>query len=226
MALNASTITSVIMPTACLKTSRPSIRRWPTVWVEDGPPSTYSFDLCRPSERRCVVNTPRSDGLPGCSCASSTTAPAPSPNSTQVPRSFQSRIRENVSAPITSARLKAPRRRKLSAVASAKTKPEQTACRSKAAPWWMPSAFCTATAVAGKVLSGVEVAQHDQIDRLGVDAGIGQRRPRRIDRQMRGELALRGDMALRGCRCAARSIRRTYRSRAASSALVSTCCGR
>ena len=36
---------AVIMPTACLNTSRPSMRRWPTVWVEDGPPSTYSFDL-------------------------------------------------------------------------------------------------------------------------------------------------------------------------------------
>ena len=123
-------------------------------------------------------------------------APAPSPNSTQVPRSFQSRIRENVSAPITSARLKAPLRRKLSAVASAKMKPEHTACRSKAAPWWMPSAACTATAVAGKVLSGVEVAEHDQVDRLGVDAGVGQRRARRVDRQMRGELALGGDVAL------------------------------
>ena len=33
----------------------------------------------------------------------STIAPAPSPNSTQVPRSFQSRMREKVSAPITSA---------------------------------------------------------------------------------------------------------------------------
>ena len=49
-------------------------------------------------------------------------------------------------------------RSKLSAVASAKTKPEHTACRSKAAPWVMPSSACTATAVAGKVLSGVEVA--------------------------------------------------------------------
>ncbi len=46
--------------------------------------------------------TPRS---PASACASSTTAPAPSPNSTQVPRSSQSMMRENVSAPITSARL-------------------------------------------------------------------------------------------------------------------------
>lgn len=38
--LEAASITSVIMPTACLKTSRPSIRRWPTVPVVDGPPST------------------------------------------------------------------------------------------------------------------------------------------------------------------------------------------
>ena len=38
--------------------------------------------------------------------------------------------------------------------------------------------------------------QHDQVDRLRVDPGIGQRRARRIDRQMRGELALGGDVAL------------------------------
>src|SRR3954468_24048806 len=41
--------------------------------------------------------------MPGLSPATSATAPAPSPNSTQVPRSFQSRMRENTSAPITSA---------------------------------------------------------------------------------------------------------------------------
>jgi hypothetical protein len=67
-------------------------------------------------------------------------------------------MREKVSAPITSARLKAPLRSSASAVDSAKTKPEQTACRSKAAPWTMPRPACTVTAVAGKVWSGVEVA--------------------------------------------------------------------
>jgi hypothetical protein len=41
--------------------------------------------------------------MPGVSDASSTTAPAPSPNSTQVVRSSKSRMRENTSAPITSA---------------------------------------------------------------------------------------------------------------------------
>ena len=51
---------------------------------------------------------PRSSRVPGCCCASITTAPAPSPNSTQVPRSVQSRMREKVSAPITSARLCTP----------------------------------------------------------------------------------------------------------------------
>jgi hypothetical protein len=40
--------------------------------------------------------------------ASTTTAPAPSPNSTQVPRSCQSRMREKASDPITNARLNMP----------------------------------------------------------------------------------------------------------------------
>ncbi len=51
--------------------------------------------------------------------ASSTIAPAPSPNSTQVVRSVQSRMREKVSAPITNARLCEPERKNLSAVAIA-----------------------------------------------------------------------------------------------------------
>ena len=56
--------------------------------------------------------------MPGLSPATSTTAPAPSPNSTQVPRSFQSRMREKTSAPTTSAFLYWPERMKVSAVAS------------------------------------------------------------------------------------------------------------
>src|ERR1044072_3150146 len=55
VALKASTITSVIIPTACLNTSRPSMRRWPTVCEDDGQTSTYNLDMCRPSERRAVV---------------------------------------------------------------------------------------------------------------------------------------------------------------------------
>ena len=67
-------------------------------------------------------------------------------------------MRENVSAPITSARLKAPVLSSPSAVARPNTKPEHTACRSKAAPWLMPRPAWTETAAAGKVLSGVDVA--------------------------------------------------------------------
>ena len=105
-------------------------------------------------------------------------------------------MREKVSAPITSARLNAPVRRKLSAVASAKTKPEQTACRSKAAPWLMPSAALHRDRGRRKGVVRRRGRQHDQVDRLRVDPGIGQRRARRVDRQMRGELALGGDVAL------------------------------
>ena len=38
--------------------------------------------------------------------------------------------------------------------------------------------------------------QHDQVDRLRIDAGMFQRRARRVDRQMRRELAFGRDMAL------------------------------
>ena len=88
----------------------------------------------RPSERNCEAMTPGEPIAPSLSWASSTIAPAPSPNSTQVARSCQSRMREKVSAPITSARLCEAEVRNLSAVVTAKTKPEQTACRSNATP--------------------------------------------------------------------------------------------
>ena len=38
--------------------------------------------------------------------------------------------------------------------------------------------------------------QHDQVDRLRVDPGMGQRRVRGMERQMRGEFAFGGDVAL------------------------------
>jgi hypothetical protein len=60
----------------------------------------------------------------------------------------------------------------------------------------MPSPCCTATAVAGKGVVRRRGRQHDQVDRLRIDPGIGQRGARGIDRQMRGELALGGDVAL------------------------------
>ena len=82
--------------------------------------------------------TPGEESAPSLATASSTIAPAPSPNSTQVARSVQSSRREKVSAPITSARLWEPEMRNLSAVATAKTNPEQTACKSKPTPCVMP----------------------------------------------------------------------------------------
>ena len=57
--------------------------------------------------------------MPVSSSALSTTAPAPSPNSTQVPRSVQSSMRVSVSAPTTSAFFAAPERMNLSATLSA-----------------------------------------------------------------------------------------------------------
>ncbi len=67
-------------------------------------------------------------------------------------------MREKVSAPITITRREAPEAISAFACASAKTKPAQTACTSKAKPPRMPMALCTLTAVAGKVRSGVAVA--------------------------------------------------------------------
>ncbi len=67
-------------------------------------------------------------------------------------------MRLNVSAPITITRREVPDWISALAWASAKTKPAQTACTSKAKPPRMPMALCTVTAVAGKVWSGVAVA--------------------------------------------------------------------
>ena len=52
------------------------------------------------------------------------------------------------------------------------------------------------TAVAGKVLSGVEVASDDQVDVVGRQAGIVERRARRRLAERGRRLALAGDMAL------------------------------
>ena len=104
-------------------------------------------------------------------------------------------MRENVSAPITSARLKVPARSSASAVASAKTKPEHTACTSNAAPCVMPSPACTDTALAGNVLSGVAVASTirsiDGASMRGVKRGA-----RRVDGELGRGLARRRDVAL------------------------------
>ena len=60
---------------------------------------------CEPSANRCVDSMPRLAvrRRPPCS-----TAPAPSPNSTQVSRSVQSTMRDSTSTPMTSTRLNCP----------------------------------------------------------------------------------------------------------------------
>ena len=63
-----------------------------------------------------------------------------------------------VSLPTTKTFLAAPVLIYCSAVVSAKIKPEQTDCKSKAGHE-APMAFCSIVAVAGKILSGVVVAR-------------------------------------------------------------------
>ena len=100
---SASTSTAELSstPTASLNTAWPSIRQERLAADRPhrhGVPRAHRIPAWEPSAR----NAP-----PACRAspaASSTTAPAPSPNSTQVVRSFQSMMRENTSAPITSAR--------------------------------------------------------------------------------------------------------------------------
>ena len=78
------------------------MRRWPTVPVVEGPPSTYNRSCLVPSQRSAKPSSPWSADVPSPTAGSTTTAPAPSPNSTQVALSCQSSRRENTSAPITS----------------------------------------------------------------------------------------------------------------------------
>ncbi len=140
-------------------------------------------------------------------------APAPSPNSTQVVRSFQSRMREKVSAPITSARLASAgaqepvggrrARRRSRSRPPARRRPRRGACRAR--PGW-------STAVAGKVLSGVEVAQHDQIDVAAASRPASASAARAAaDRRGRRSSRRRRRCGARGCRCAGRSTRRWCR---------------
>ena len=89
--------------------------------------------------------------------ASTATAPAPSPNSTQVLRSSQSTQRLSWSAPITRARFMAPLPKYWLAVIRANRKPLQAAVRSKATARLAPKAPCTRGAVPNKS-SGLEVA--------------------------------------------------------------------
>jgi hypothetical protein len=87
-----------------------------------------------------------------------TAAPAPSPNSTQVLRSFQLTMVESLSAPMTSTVSAVWAMMKCWPISSAKRKPEQAASMSNAAAWLAPILRCTTQAVEGKGMSGVIVA--------------------------------------------------------------------
>src|SRR5688572_3722356 len=105
--------------------------------------------------------------MPGVSAASRTTAPAPSPNSTQVSRSVQSMMRDIVSAPITSARRAWPNRTNWSATTRPYRKPEQAASTLNAGHALIPSFSCTRHATFGKMRSGVVVPTSTRSMSLG-----------------------------------------------------------
>ena len=85
---------------------------------------------------------------------------------------------------------------KLSATASAKTKPEQTAWTSKATPRVMPSLACTCVAVAGKVSSGVVVPTTIRSTSGRRDTGCRERAVGGANREIGGQLAVGGDVTL------------------------------
>ena len=82
--------------------------------------------------------------------ASTTTAPAPSPKSTQVVRSLKFRNRESVSAPMTSAFCTVPDEIMPRAIPSAVTKEVHAASTSNAPACVAPISDWTMHAVAGK----------------------------------------------------------------------------
>ena len=122
--------------------------------MAEPPPGTSNKGPYCPSACRWLEIMPR----PDFSSAWSTTAPAPSPKRTQVVRSCQLTILDNISAPTTRMFFAFPPRMKPSATAIPYKKPLQTALRSKAAQPPAPSLCCRMQAVGGKTMSGVTVA--------------------------------------------------------------------
>src|SRR6266851_10172906 len=59
-----------------------------------------------------------------------------------------------------------------------------------------PEAVLDGDSGGGKGIVRRRGREHDQVDRLRIDSGIGNRGACRMDRQMRGELALGGNVAL------------------------------
>src|SRR5688500_2105219 len=153
--VSSTTLSSAL--TAYLNTSLPAMwMRTPAFFScslnpTDTPTGFHNSSFLPPSACRWVLRMPVSLS------ALSTTAPAPSPNSTHVPRSLQSSMRVSVSAPTTRTVLAAPERMNLSATVRAYTKPEQAALTSNAGQPLAPSRCCNRQAVDGKIKSGVVV---------------------------------------------------------------------
>ena len=125
-------------------TARPSICRYvPFSQVSDTPfsPSEWIF----------------SHAFVSCSSAVSTTAPAPSPNRMQVPRSLQSTRRLRASAPISSTFFALPLRIYSWPSSYTARNPVQAALTSRQAARKAPISSCTRQAVFGKMLSDEEV---------------------------------------------------------------------
>lgn len=116
--------------------------------------------------------------MPGCSQASTTAAPAPSPVSTQVVRSLQSVISVILSAPMTRARVAAPARIAWSAAARVWVKPEQTTLMSMTAgPPPMPSLAATRAAMLGERSIAVDVATRTRSMSSGVSPAFARALP-------------------------------------------------
>jgi len=133
--------------TANLNTAPPSICKYRLLW--DGVHSTLGS---LPSA--CI----RTERTPGFLAETSTTAAAPSPKRTQVDLSFQSRSRDIVSAPTTSAVFNRPDAIMPSAKAKPYMNPEQAADKSNAPTFLAPRRACNRAAVDGNTRSGVIVA--------------------------------------------------------------------
>jgi hypothetical protein len=98
-------------------------------------------------------------------------------------------MREKVSAPITSARLAWPCLEEVVGRRQREDEARAHRLHVEGAPCLMPSrSGCDR--VAGKVWSGRRGREHDQVDRLRIDAGVGERGLRRLGAEMGGELAL------------------------------------
>ena len=96
---------------------------------------------------------------PGTSLASSTTAPAPSPNSTQVVRSLKSRMREKTSEPITSAlRRRAGADHRVGHASARRRSRSRPPARRRPGSHARRACCCTMQAVDGNTMSGVDVA--------------------------------------------------------------------